>query len=80
MGSVALNHSLVLGPDVGHNVLVEELEYEGDTVGEYQVLRHELELVHVVHLEVLEEEQQHCRHRLHNDLLVPVHVDALVML
>ena len=45
-------HSLVLGSDVCHDVLVEELEDEGDAVGEDEVLRHELELVHVVHLEV----------------------------
>ena len=50
--SACCNHSLVLGSDVCHDVLVEELEYEGDAVGEDEVLRHELELVHVVHLEV----------------------------
>ena len=34
----------VLSADVGHDVLVEELEDEGDTVGEHQVLRDDLKL------------------------------------
>ena len=36
--------NVVLGLDVGHDALVEELEDEGDTVGEHQVLRHKLKL------------------------------------
>lgn len=35
----------VLGADVGHDVLVEELEDEGDAVGEHQVLRDDLKLL-----------------------------------
>lgn len=34
----------VLGADVGHDVLVEELEDERDAVGEHQVLRDDLKL------------------------------------
>lgn len=35
----------VLGADVGHYVLVEELEDERDAVGEHQVLRDDLKLL-----------------------------------
>lgn len=35
----------VLGADVGHDVLVEELEDERDAVGEHQVLRDDLKLL-----------------------------------
>lgn len=34
----------VFGTDVGHDVLIEELEDEWDTVGEHQVLGDDLEL------------------------------------
>lgn len=34
----------VFGTDVGHDVLVEELEDEWDTVGKYQVLGDNLKL------------------------------------
>lgn len=34
----------IFGRDVGHDVLVEELEDKGDAVGEHQVLGHVLEL------------------------------------
>ena len=37
-------NALVLGCDVGANVLVEELEDERDTVGKHQVLTHVLKL------------------------------------
>ena len=60
--------------DVLHHVLVEELEHEWDTVGKDEVLAHVLELVDVVHFQVLQEEQQNGRNRLHDDLLVAVDV------
>lgn len=56
--------------------MVEELEDEGDAVGKDQVLRHELKLVDVVEAEVLEEEEQSGRDRLHQHLLVAVDVHA----
>lgn len=34
----------VFGTDIGHDVLIEELEDEWDTVGEHQVLGDNLEL------------------------------------
>ena len=40
------------------DILVEELEYERDAVGEDQVLPHVLKLVHVVHLEVFQQQQE----------------------
>ena len=49
---------VVLAPDVGHDVLVEELQHQGDAVGKHQVLGHELKLVNVIDLEMFEKEQQ----------------------
>lgn len=46
---------LVLGSDVGHNVLIEKFQNKRDAVGEYQVLRHKLELVNVIDFEMFEE-------------------------
>ena len=34
----------VFGTDIGHDVLVEELENEGDAVGKHQMLGHILKL------------------------------------
>lgn len=34
----------VFGTDIGHDVLVEELEDEWDTVGKHQMLRYNLKL------------------------------------
>ena len=65
---------VVLAADVGHDVLVEELQHQGDAVGEDQVLGHELELVNVVDLEVLEEQEKDGGDGLDDDLLVSVHV------
>lgn len=48
----------ILGLDISHDILVEELKDEGDAISEDQVLRHELKLVDVVEAEVLEEEEQ----------------------
>ena len=50
--------NVVFASNVCHDVLVEELENEGDTVGEDQVLRHELKLVNVIDLKVFEKEEQ----------------------
>ena len=36
------------------------------------------DVIQVCSLEVLEEEEEHGGHRLHDDLLVAVHVDALI--
>lgn len=42
----------VFGTDVGHDVLVEELEDEWDTVGKHQVLGDDLKLQEKVEAEV----------------------------
>ena len=44
----------VLGLNISHDVLVEELQYKRNTVCKHQVLGHELELVDVVQFEVFE--------------------------
>lgn len=64
----------VLGSDVGHDVLIEELQDQRDAVGKYQVLGHVLKLVDVVQFEVLEQQQQHSRNGLNDDLFVAVHI------
>ena len=51
---ICIISSLVLGADVRHDVLVEELENQRDAVGEYEVLGHELKLVNVIDLELFE--------------------------
>ena len=57
------------------DVLVEELENEGDAVGEDEVLAHVLKLVDVVDFEVLEEKEESGGDRLHDDLLVTVDIN-----
>ena len=68
--------NVVLAANVSHDVLVEELENEGNAVGKDQVLRHELELVDVVDLEVLQKEEENGRYSFDNDLLVSVYIDS----
>ena len=48
-----VSYILIFSANVGHNVLIEEFQYERDAVGKNQMLRHELELVNVVHFQVL---------------------------
>ena len=55
---VVKQSDVVLAPDVRHDILVEELQHQGDAVSEHKVLRHELKLVNVIDLEMLEKEQQ----------------------
>ena len=43
-GREVQERNVVLWLDVGHDVLVEKLENEGDAVGEHEVLGHELKL------------------------------------
>ena len=43
----------VLCRNVSCYVLIEELEHQRDTVGEYEVLRDEFKLIDVVYLEML---------------------------
>lgn len=40
--------------NVSHNVLVEELQHKRNAVGKHQVLGHELKLINVVQLKVLQ--------------------------
>ena len=49
--------NVVLAANVSHDVLVEELQHQGDAVSEYKVLGHELKLVDVVNLEMFEKQQ-----------------------
>ena len=58
------------------HILVEELEHEWNTICKHQVLPHILKLVDVVHLEVLQQEQQGGRNGLHDHLLVSVDVQS----
>ena len=67
---------VVLAANVSHDVLVEELENKGNAVSKDQVLQHELELVDVVDLEVLQEEEENGRYSFDNDLLVSVYIDS----
>lgn len=67
---------LVFGANVGHNVLIEEFEYEWDAVCKYQVLRHELELVNMIHFQVLQEKQQDGGYGFYQDFLVSIHVNT----
>ena len=67
---------VVLTTNVCHDVLVEEFENKGNAVGEDEVLRHELKLIDVVDLEMLQEEKEDGRHSFHNDLLVSVNINS----
>lgn len=64
-GRRELEDVLIFGADVRHDILIEELENQWDTIGEHQVLRHELELVDVIHLQMFQQQQQYGRHGLH---------------
>ena len=68
--------NVVLAANVSHDVLVEELENKGNAVSKDQVLRHELELVDVVDLEVLQEEEEDGRYSFDNNLLVTVYINS----
>ena len=49
---------VVLAANVGHDVLIEKLQHQRDAIGEDQVLRHELELINVVDLEMFQEKEE----------------------
>ena len=68
--------NVVLAANVSHDVLVEEFENKRDTVGEYQMLGHELKLINVVDLEVFQEEEEDGRHSFHNDFFVSVNINS----
>ena len=53
---------LVFGAYVSHDVLVEEFQHQRNAIGENQMLRHEFELVNMIHFEVLEQQQQDSSH------------------
>ena len=65
---------VVSSGDVLHHVLVEELENKRYAVGEDEVLAHVLELVDMVHLEVLQKEEEYGRNGFYDDLLMPVDI------
>lgn len=62
--------------DESRNVLVEKLEYKRNAVGKDKVLTHELKLINMVELEVLQQKKKYSRYGLHYYLLVSVHIDA----
>ena len=45
---------LIFGSDVGHYVLIEELENQRDAVGKDEMLRHEFKLIDVIQFQVLQ--------------------------
>ena len=66
---------VVSSGDVLTDVLVEKLEHERYTVGKDEMLTHVLKLVDVVHLKVLQEEEESGGNGLDDDLLVSVDVN-----
>ena len=63
---------VVLAANVGHDVLVEELQHQRNTVSKDEMLRHELKLIDVVDLEMLQQKQEDSGARLNDDLLISV--------
>lgn len=53
-------NSRVFRLDVSHNVLIEELQDEWNTVCKDEMLRHEFKLVNVIDAEVFKEQQERC--------------------
>ena len=76
LNSKVQKSNVVLAANVSHDVLVEEFENKRDTVGEYQMLGHELKLINVVDLEVFQEEEEDGRHSFHNDFFVSVNINS----
>ena len=61
---------------MSHDVLIEKLQNQRDTIGKNQMLGHEFKLVDMVDFEMFEKQQQNRRYSFDNDFFVTVDVDS----
>lgn len=57
-------------------MLIEKFQHKWNAIGEYQMLRHHFELIHVIDFEVLQIQQQNGRDRFDDDFFVAIDIDA----